>query len=81
MTSKQTKWDWSKEYQKAVDTNKKLASRETLLSYPNFNNSLIMHTEICKLQLGPVISQDDKPIAFLIIQPLSANYCPWKKLW
>ena len=39
MTSKQAKWNWSKAYQKAFDTIKKLVSRETLLSYPNFNSS------------------------------------------
>ena len=64
MTSKQAKWNWSKECQKAFDTIKKLVSRETLLSYPNFNKPFVIHTDASKLQLGAVISQDDKPIAF-----------------
>ena len=37
MTSKQAKWNWSKECRNTFDTNKKLVSKETLLSYPNFN--------------------------------------------
>ena len=43
---------------------KKLVSRETLLYYPNFNKPFVIHTDSNKLQLGSVISQDDKPIAF-----------------
>ena len=64
MTSKQAKWNWSKECQKAFDTIKKLVSRETLLSYPNFNKPFVIHTDASKLQLGAVISQDNNPTAF-----------------
>ena len=39
-------------------------SRVTLLSYPNFNEPLEIHTDASKLQLGSVISQKGKPIAF-----------------
>ena len=42
---------------------KKLVSRESFLSYPNFNKPLVILRDISKLQLGwAVISQDDKPI-------------------
>ena len=64
MTYKQTKWNWGKECKKAFDTIKKLVSRETLLSYPFFNRSSVIHTDASKLQLGAVISQDDKPFIF-----------------
>ena len=64
MTSKQAKWNWSKECQKAFDTIKKLISRETLLSNPNFNEPFKIHTDASKLQLGSVISQKGKSIAF-----------------
>ena len=63
-TSKQAKWNWSKEYQKAFETIKKLVSRETLLSYLNFNEPFKIHTDASKLQLGSVFSQKGKPIAF-----------------
>ena len=39
MTSKQARWNWSKEYQKAFDSIERLVSKETLLSYPNFNDA------------------------------------------
>ena len=49
---------------KAFDTIKKLVSRETLLSHPNFNKSFVIHTVASISQLGAVISQDDKPITY-----------------
>ena len=39
-------------------------SRETLLSYLNFNKPYVVHTDARKLQLGVVISQDDKRVTF-----------------
>ena len=64
MTSKQARWNLSKESQKAFDTIKKLVFRETLLSYPNFNKPVEIFTNASKLQLQSVISQKDKLIAF-----------------
>ena len=63
-TSKQAKKNWIKECQEAFDTIKKLVSRETLLSYPNFNDRFEIHMDASKIQLGSVISQKGKPIAF-----------------
>ena len=54
MTPKQAKWNWSKECQKAFDTIKKLVSRVTLLSYPNFNEPFEIHMDKSKLQPGSV---------------------------
>ena len=64
MTSKHAKWNWSRECQKAFDTIDKEVSKETLLFYPNFNKQFAIYMDASKLQLGAVISQDDKPIAF-----------------
>ena len=62
MTSKQAKWNWSKECQKAFHTIKKLVSRETLHSYPNIHKPFVIHMDASELEA--VINQDDKPIAF-----------------
>ena len=64
MTSKQANWIRSKECHNVFDTIKKLVSRENLLSYPNFNEFFVIYMDSNKLQLGPVISQDDNTIAF-----------------
>jgi hypothetical protein len=64
LTSKTTAWHWTDVEQKAFDTMKRIISRETLLAYPDFNKPFIIHTDASHTQLGAVISQDNKPIAF-----------------
>lgn len=64
LTSKTAKWEWKEPHQKAFDLMKKIVSRETLLAYPNFNKHFDVFTDASKTQLGAVICQDDKPIAF-----------------
>jgi hypothetical protein len=64
LTSKTTPWHWTDVEQKAFDTMKRIISRETLLAYPDFNKPFIIHTDASHTQLGAVISQDNKPIAF-----------------
>jgi len=39
-------------------------SKETILNSPNFSKEFEIHTDASKTQLGAVISQDAKPIAF-----------------
>ena len=36
---------------------------DSLLTYPDFNETLKIHTDARKFQLGGVISQNGKPIA------------------
>ena len=43
---------------------KRIISRETLLSYPDFSLPFTIHTDASHLQLCAVISQNDRPIAF-----------------
>ena len=64
LTSKTTKWVWGEEQQTAFDTMKKIISREALLAYPDFNEPFDIHTDASHTQLGAVISQAGKPIAF-----------------
>ncbi|CAJ1938684.1 unnamed protein product, partial [Cylindrotheca closterium] len=39
-------------------------AKETLLHYPDFNKPFEIHTDASKYQIGAVITQDSKPIAF-----------------
>ena len=39
-------------------------SKETLLRYPDFSKEFEIHTDASDKQLGAVIAQDGKPIAF-----------------
>ena len=38
--------------------------RDTLLNYPDFNETFKIHTNASAFQLGAFISQKDKPIDF-----------------
>ena len=35
-----------------------------MLAYPNFSKKFVIHTDASDLQLGSVISQENRPIAF-----------------
>ena len=39
-------------------------AKETLLAYPDFSKKFEIHTDASDYQLGAVISQEGKPIAF-----------------
>jgi RNase H-like domain found in reverse transcriptase len=43
---------------------KRVISKETLLAYLDFDKPFVIHTDDSHTQLGAVISQDNKPIAF-----------------
>lgn len=64
LTSKEAKWQWTKREQDAFDTMKRIVGKETLLAYPNFNEPFDVHTDASHTQLGSVISQNGRPIAF-----------------
>ena len=73
MTSKQATWKWIEEHQIAFEHMKKSISRETLLVYLNISDLCILQTDASKIQLGAVISQDNKPIAFYSRRPNAAQ--------
>ena len=66
---------------KSVWHSKKYISRKTLLSYPNFDKLFDIHTEASNLQLGAVISQNGKPIAFYSrkLNPAQTHYTTTEK--
>ena len=41
-----------------------MIGRELLLAYPDLNDPFEIHTDAIKLQIGAVIPQKGKPIAF-----------------
>ena len=51
MTSKEVKWNWTEDCQKAFDKIKKIVSREVLLSYPDFSETFEIHTDASKLKI------------------------------
>ena len=64
LNSKKVKWRWGNVEQRAFDNIKRVMARETLLHYPDFNKPFEIHTDASKYQLGAVITQNNKPVAF-----------------
>jgi RNase H-like domain found in reverse transcriptase/Reverse transcriptase (RNA-dependent DNA polymerase)/Integrase zinc binding domain len=76
LVSKTVKWSWTDAQQNAFDMMKKLLSREALLSYPDFSKPFDVYTDASHHQLGAVISQEQRPIAFYSrkLQPAQTRY-------
>jgi hypothetical protein len=76
LSSNKVKFQWTDVEQTAFDKIKSIVGREVLLSYPDFSKPFQIHTDASKLQLGAVISQNDKPIAFYSrkLQPAQTRY-------
>ena len=64
LSSNKIPFKWTEVEQKAFDKMKDVISKDVLLTYPNFNKPFEIHTDASHTQLGSVISQDGKLIAF-----------------
>jgi len=76
LVSINVRWNWSDECQKAFNQIKSIIAKETLLAYPDFSKPFEIHTDASKVQLGAVISQEGKPIAFYTrkLNPAQTRY-------
>ena len=64
LTSKKVKFKWSVVEQKSFNKIKRIVARNTSLIYQDFNKRFGIPTDASEFQLGAVISQDGKEIAF-----------------
>jgi len=64
LVGKTAKFIWGLEEQQAFEEVKRVISKETLLAFPDFSKEFHIFTDASKYQLGAVIMQDDKPLAF-----------------
>ena len=62
LTSIKRKFKWKNVEQYDFDKIKQIVARNTLSTYPEFNETFKMHTGASSFQLGAVISQKGKPI-------------------
>ena len=76
LTSKEAKWQWMEIEQKAFNTMKRIVGQKILLAYPNFNKIFEIHTDASHTQLGAVIPQNRKPLAFYSrkLDPVQMHY-------
>jgi hypothetical protein len=64
LSGQTAKWKWTKECAEAFESIKRSIARETLLNFPDFNKEFHIYTDASDFQLGAVIMQDNKPLAF-----------------
>ena len=64
LLSPKTKWNWSKECQESFEELKQVMSEETLLAFPDFSKTFHVYTDASDYQLGGVIMQENKLLAF-----------------
>ena len=64
LSSKSIPWKWGAAEQAAFDEAKRVIAREAILAFPDFNEEFHIYTDASDYQLGAVIMQKDKPIAF-----------------
>jgi hypothetical protein len=64
LTKKGVSFKWTTECETNFQAIKQLLAKRIALSYPDFNKTFDIYTDASKYQLGAVITQDKKPIAF-----------------
>jgi len=61
---KKPAWHWDAIHQKAFDEIKEVIARDVVLAYPDFDETFEIYTDASTRQLGAVITQKNRPIAF-----------------
>ena len=64
LASKNEKFVWGPEQQDAFESMKALISEDFMLQYPDPNNPFTILPDASDLQLGSVIKQNDRPVAY-----------------
>jgi hypothetical protein len=64
ITSEKSKWIWGDEQQQAFQLIRNTIARQVLLKDSDFSQPFDIYTDASDAQLGAVISQKERPIAF-----------------
>ena len=62
--TKKAPWHWDENHQKAFNLVKATICQDVFLAYPDFSKPFEIYTDASALQLGAVITQDNRPLAF-----------------
>ena len=56
---------WNETHQKAFDGMKRTIARDVILAYPDYSKPFVIYTDVSTRQLEAIVTQDNRPIAFL----------------
>jgi hypothetical protein len=62
--TKKVPWHWDEVHQRAFDHVKATIAKDVVLAYPDYSKVFEIYTDASRKQLGAVITQDNRPIAF-----------------
>ena len=62
--TKKHSWYWDMVHQKAFDDVKATIAKDVVLAYPDFSREFEIYTDASSKQLGSVITQGNRPLAF-----------------
>ena len=70
------KWEWGPTEQKTFEQAKRMVAQEAMLAYPDFSKPFHIYTDASDYQLGAVIMQNEKPLAFYTqkLNPAQTKY-------
>jgi hypothetical protein len=64
LTKKNVKFEWTQQHQQAFNSLKHFLAHKVVLAYPDFSVPFEIYTDASKYQIGSIITQKDKPLAF-----------------
>ena len=62
--TKKLAWHWDEKHQKAFDLVKATIVQDVVLAYPDYSRPFEIYADASKTQLGAVITQNNRPLAF-----------------
>ena len=62
--TKKVPWHWDEVHQKAFDAVKTTIAKDVVLAYPDYSKAFEVYTDASSTQLGSVITQSNRPLAF-----------------
>jgi hypothetical protein len=74
--TKKVPWHWDEVHQRAFNHVKTTIAKDVVLAYPDFSKVFEIYTDASSKQLGAVITQDNRPIAFFS-RKLSDTQCKY----
>jgi hypothetical protein len=74
--TKKVPWHWEKVHQQAFNHVKATIIKDIVLAYPDYSKVFEIYTDASSKQLGAVITQDNRPIAFFS-RRLSNTQCKY----
>jgi hypothetical protein len=74
--AKKVPWHWNEVHQRAFNHLKATIAKDVVLAYPYYSKVFEIYTDASSKQLGAVITQDNRPIAFFS-RKLSNTQCKY----